>query len=237
MAGTMMEVFRDDFEGPTVDESKWNLVNASARVNGEQEFYIPEAISQDHSCLIIRSDRVNHGDKQFTSGRLDTRGKYSFTYGQVEWRAKLPKGKGIWPALWLLRPECPAAVEGPDGFWPPEIDVMEARGDQPTWITCAVHSGSTQSPVVTAVPQPIASHGDYTSDFHTFKMLWDQSQVVFYVDDVEEFTVTGDDKVPKDPLYLVMNVAVGGNYCGDPDDTTPFPTTFEIDYVSVSQLK
>jgi len=225
------QIFRDDFNGNSIDWSKWNSVNVASTVNAELQHYVnDETYLNGQGQLIIRSRKRNYGGREYTSGRVDTRFKFSFTYGEVEWRAKLPKGKGIWPALWLLRTECPAATPCGAGLWPPEIDVMEARGDITNKITHAIHFGV----------YPNNNHDtkevfgpDYTAGFHTYKVLWDPNQIIFYVDGQETYRTTDKNKIPTQPLYLIMNTAVGGWYPGNPDASTHLPTEFAIDYVTV----
>ena len=140
-------------------------------------------------------------------------------------------GQGIWPALWLLRVECPAAVPCPAPFWPPEIDVMEARGDRPTKVQSTLHYGVYPN---NGYVTEIKDGPDYTAGFHTYKVLWDPNQVVFYVDGADVFKVTDKAQIPQNtPMYLVMNTAVGGLYSGNPDNTTKFPQEFLIEYVTV----
>jgi len=225
-----VEVFRDDFNlNHQVDQSKWNIITAASQVNQELQHYVSDDVWTEHGFLFLRSQRRNWGDRQYTSGRVDTQWKFQFQYGEVEWRAKLPGGNGIWPALWLLHFQCAPAVPCA-GHWPPEIDVMEARGDQPNKIVTTVHYGRA----------PNNNHDgketwgpDYTADFHTYKVIWDPNQIVWFIDGVQVHKVTEHHKIPHEPMYLIMNVAVGGWFGLNPDWTTPFPTHMVIDYVTV----
>lgn len=247
-----VEVFRDDFTIPwQIDQSKWNIITTPSTVNDELQYYLFDDVWQEHGYLFLRSQRRQFNGRQYTSGRVDTKSKFEFLYGEVEWRVKLPKGKGIWPALWLLQFQCPAA--SPCVTWPPEIDVIEARGDIENKVTFANHFGRypSNSYVTSEFYGP-----NFTDDFHTFKVLWDPNQIVWYVDGVERFRVNDKNIIPHEKMYLIMNVAVGlhitllklkknfvvkilfspkvgGWYGGDPDWTTPFPTHMIIDYVTV----
>jgi beta-glucanase (GH16 family) len=222
------EVFRDDFNDDAVDLEKWNIITVPSLVNEELEHYVSDEVWEEHGFLFLRSQRRQYADRNFTSGRVDTQNKFKFLYGEVEWRAKLPAGQGIWPALWLLHWQCPPA--SPCVTWPPEIDVMEARGDAVHKITTTVHHGRFPNNGYDGID---VFGPDYTADFHTFKAIWDPNQIVWFVDGAEVYKITDWNKIPHEEMYLIMNVAVGGWYSGNPDWSTPFPTHMLIDYVTV----
>jgi beta-glucanase (GH16 family) len=152
-----------------------------------------------------------HGYR-YVSGMITTQPSFSQTYGYFEMRAKLPRGKGVWPAFWLL----PADLD-----WPPEIDVMESVGDPATvYVTAHSHVGKAQGTAV-----PISPDG-----FHTFSVSWDKDQLIWFVDGRE----VKREPTPPDmhkPMYMLANVALGGDWAGAPDATTPFPATLRIDYI------
>jgi len=148
----------------------------------------------------------------YVSGVITTQPSFSQTYGYFEMRAKLPPGKGLWPAFWLL----PA-----DQSWPPEIDVMECVSD-PTTVHSTVHSNLRTAEDYVAHISPGA--------FHTFAVEWDPQHIAFFVDNRK----TGEQGTPPDldkPMYMLANLAVGGNWPGNPDATTRFPAKMIIDYV------
>jgi beta-glucanase (GH16 family) len=152
------------------------------------------------------------GGFRYTSGLITTQPSFSQTYGYFEMRAKLPRGKGVWPAFWLL----PA-----DLGWPPEIDVMESIGD-PAFIWTTAHSSVDKTPGV--------KHEVSPDDFHTFAVSWDAKQLIWFVDGRE----VGRQPTPPDmrkPMYLLANVAIGGDWPGAPDASTPFPARMSIDYI------
>jgi beta-glucanase (GH16 family) len=153
----------------------------------------------------------------YISGLLSSQPFFSQRYGYFEMRARIPGGKGIWPAFWLL----PA-----DESWPPEIDVLESVGD-PTHIYMTTHS----------VAQPAAGVEAYVTatDFHTYAVAWDPKQVIFYIDG----KMIGAQKTPADltrPMYMLANLAVGGNWPGNPDATTDFPSVMTIDFIRAYQF-
>ncbi len=156
---------------------------------------------------------------QYTSGQLNTRYTFAQQYGYFEVKAKLPAGQGLWPAFWMV----PA-----NGSWPPEIDIFEQLGKDPSTIYQTSHSTARTT-------QQQVAHLDNPDQFHTYGMLWDQNYLVWYIDGVE----VGRQTTPSDmnqPMYMVLNLAVGGSWPGNADATTPFPATMSIDYVHAYQL-
>jgi beta-glucanase (GH16 family) len=155
---------------------------------------------------------------RYVSGMISSQPSFSQLYGYFEARAKLPAGKGLWPALWML----PA-----DMSWPPEIDIMESIGD-PLTAYMSVHSTTE------------AAHSQKTmladSGFHTFAVSWDPRQIIWYVDGVEVARRPTPADMHK-PMYLLANLAVGGNWPGSPDSATAFPASFQIAYVRAYQFR
>jgi beta-glucanase (GH16 family) len=168
--------------------------------------------------LHIRGDRApagltpRLGGYAYTSGLITTQPSFRQTYGYFEMRAALPRGKGLWPAFWLL----PA-----DLSWPPEIDVMESVGDPSrAYVTAHSKHGKAQG-----IETRLSGEG-----FHTFAVAWDAKNLVWYVDGAE----IGRQPTPPDvnkPMYLLANLAMGGDWAGAPDETTAFPATYAIDYI------
>ncbi|WP_082554821.1 glycoside hydrolase family 16 protein [Caulobacter sp. Root1455] len=162
-------------------------------------------------------------DVSYSSGLITTKGSFSQLYGYFEIRARWTGGKGLWPAFWAL----PA-----DGGWPPELDVMEALGHEPTTVYQSVHSKQTGAAVGDTTRVAV---GAGTSAFHTYGMLWTKDEIRFYLDGRQ----TAARPTPTDahkPMYLMANLAVGGYWPGDPTATTPFPATMTIDYVRAWKL-
>jgi beta-glucanase (GH16 family) len=152
------------------------------------------------------------GDFRYFSGLISTQPVFAQTYGYFEMRAKLPRGKGLWPAFWML-PQ--------DMSWPPELDVMESIGDPGVyWVTAHSSTGKT----------PESKHEIAPDAFHVFAVAWDPKELVWYVDGRE----VNRQPTPPDmhkPMYMVANLAVGGYWPGDPDGSTQFPARFTIDYI------
>jgi beta-glucanase (GH16 family) len=152
----------------------------------------------------------------YVSGLITTEGTFSQQYGYFEMRADIPAGKGLWPAFWMLK-------QNPHE-WPPEIDIMEAIGHETDRYYVNTHSNSPGHGTVIQVPsQPF-------SGFHTYGVKWEPDKITWYFDGVE----VGSRATPSDmhtPMYLLANLAVGGNWPGSPDNTTPFPAEMKIDYI------
>jgi beta-glucanase (GH16 family) len=171
-----------------------------------------------NGVLEIRADRPPAQAKvalrgyQYVSGLISNQPAFSQTYGYFEMRAKLPAGKGVWPAFWLL----PA-----DFSWPPEVDIMESVGD-PSKYYVTYHSNAAKD---AGTEVPISP-----DDFHVFAVSWDAKNVVWYVDGREVKRLPTPADMHK-PMYMIANLALGGDWAGYPDASTPFPSTFAIDYI------
>jgi beta-glucanase (GH16 family) len=159
-------------------------------------------------------------DVRYSSGMVSTRDRFSQTYGYFEMRARFPRGRGFWPAFWLL-PK--------DGSWPPEIDIVEELGHEPTTIHSTLHSK------VVPTNGKAISVSDSSSNFHRYGALWLPDRIDFYLDGVKSFTVPTPSDAHK-PMYMVANLAVGGGWPGYPDASTKFPGQMEIDYIRAWSL-
>ncbi|WAA08561.1 glycoside hydrolase family 16 protein [Fervidibacillus albus] len=216
-------IWHDEFEKPYVNRSNWNMENWASEKNNELQYYSPKNIVTEDGLLKIISRKENYGGREFTSGAMHTKDKFSFLYGKVEMRAKLPKGKGIFPAFWMMPNQ--------DQTWLPEIDIMEMLGHKPEEIWMVLH-WLNEDQKLTSVSSSYTGK-DYSEDFHTFGIEWSEDQVVWLIDGVERFKT--DIFVPKEEMYLYVNTAIGGNWPGSPNESTPFPQLFLIDYIRVFQ--
>jgi beta-glucanase (GH16 family) len=229
----------DDFEGSAgtlPDASKWgfDLGNNNGWGNQELENYTdnPENVSLDgNGNLVITA--IQNGNS-FTSARVNTKGKFSQVYGRVEARLKTPYGPGIWPAFWML-----GANNGEVG-WPQcgEIDIMELKGQAPSVINGTVH-GPGYSAGGAISSSYALQNSRFDLDFHVFAVEWTENQIDFFVDDYLYKRISKSDVpgqwVYDHPFFLILNVAVGGNYVGFPTAQTTFPQKMTIDYVKVYQ--
>jgi beta-glucanase (GH16 family) len=155
----------------------------------------------------------------YSSGKVKSEGKFSFLYGRVDVRAKLPGTQGLWPAIWML----PA-----DDTWPPEIDVMELLGNDPTRVYMTLHWGTRKKQ---QHYQAKFDGPDFTADYHVFSIVWDPGQIHWLVDGIERATAVKN--VPDRSMFLLLNTSIGGEWPGPPDRDTVLPQYFLIDYVRV----
>jgi beta-glucanase (GH16 family) len=219
--------FQDEFDGKELDLTKWNPNDPWGRErNQELQAYVKDAFEVKNGTLHVKAEKrdADYVGKQrhFTSGMMTTYQKFNQQYGRFEIRCRVPKGKGLWPAFWLL-PE-------PLG-WPPEIDVLEVLGHEPQKIYMTHHFRDAQ--------KKRGSHGgswtgpDFSAGFHEIAVEWSPERIVWFVDGIERFR--SEKTIPQTKMYLLVNLAVGGDWPGAPDDKTEFPASFEVDYVRVYQ--
>jgi len=236
-------VWEDDFEGSAgqlPDPSKW-VFDVGTGVEGwgnfELQYYTdrPENVSLDGAGnLAITAKRESYSGSAFTSARITTKGLFDQAYGRFEARIKMPIGPGIWPAFWMLG----ADIE--TNPWPQcgEIDIVELRGQEPNLMHGSVHGPgySGGSPITKTYG---LANDRFDSDFYVYAIEWTEDYINFFVDDVAYQQITPDDApgewVFDSPFFILLNVAVGGNYVGFPTPDTPFPQTMLVDYVRVYQ--
>jgi beta-glucanase (GH16 family) len=214
-------VFDEEFDGGLIDSTMWQTQYWWGRTNPpELQYYTPNAFEFPNGHLRIKADRQKAGGKQFTSGILTTYDKLAFTFARIEIRARIPSGKGLWPALWLLANNRDSKSE---------IDIMEVLGDNPRKLYATLTpNGAAGGP---RQIQGTFAGPDLSSDFHVYALDWKASSITWYVDGQQVFRVTQD--VPHEPMYLIINLAVGGDWPGNPDSKTKFPAYFDIDYVRI----
>lgn len=231
-------VWQDEFDGPagaSPDSAKWAYDIGTDWGNAQLEFDTdrPENVSLDgNGHLAITARRESYAGSAYTSGRIKTEGLFDQRYGRFEARMKMPWGPGIWPAFWLLG----SNIRTVD--WPQcgEIDIMEYRGQEPSIIHGSIHGpGYSGGNAVTKTYQ--LQNARFDSDFHVFAVEWGEDYIDFFVDDIAYQRITPDD-VPGEwvyntPFYIILNVAVGGNFVGFPSPGTMFPQTMLVDYVRV----
>ncbi len=232
-------VWQDEFDTEgTPNPANWGY-DIGTGVNGwgnnELQYYTnrTENITVQNGILIISAKEESFEGSNYTSAKILTKGKLEQAYGRFEARIRLPSGKGMWPAFWML------GTNIDEVGWPNcgEIDIMENAGSAPTIVSGAVHgpgySGGT----------PIVKKYDLVNDrfdagFHIFGIEWGPEYINYYVDDVlyNQITpedVTGEWVFDNGPFYIIINLAVGGLFDGPPDGNTIFPQTMLVDYVRV----
>lgn len=247
-------VWSDEFNGPNgspVDGSKWVAeIGGNGWGNNELEYYtnrLDNAYQQDGNLVIkVLKEKLTGPGKDgrskeditrdYTSARLKTQGKFSQAYGRFEARIKIPYGQGIWPAFWMLGDD----IDKPG--WPDcgEIDIMENIGKEPGTVHGTIHgpgySGAHGLGAALSLPVPKQRFAD---DFHVYAIEWEPNAIRFYVDEqmYEQRTPADLPKGAKwvydHPFFILLNVAVGGGWPGNPDETTVFPQTMLVDYVRV----
>ena len=264
-------VWHDEFDGTEIDRTKWDFdlgngfydyVNhawVAGWGNEELQYYTdaPANASVHGGKLTLRALKEARHGCGYTSARLKTRRRdgtplFSTLYGRIEFRAQVPWGKGLWPALWMLPQQDTYGGWAASG----EIDVMEIVGDKPHEVLSSLHFGSAypQRELITTVHTLPA--GSTVSDWHVYAVEWEPGEIRFYVDGVQtrrhdhwwscSKLKNGQGLQPKkagevnpwpapfdQPFYLVMNVAVGGNFPGLPNEATRFPAELVVDYVRV----
>jgi beta-glucanase (GH16 family) len=221
-------VWSDEFTDPVINSSKWSFETGPVNVNSELEYYSNSAKNAfvDSGSLIIRALKENVGGRNYTSSKMQTRMKGDWLYGRIEVKAKLPSGKGIWPAIWMM------PTDNAYGGWPSsgEMDIMELLGHQPAKVYATVHwnSGGHQQ----QGGSKTLTTGTFADSFHNFAYEWDVGAQRWYIDDVLYFSTARGQPFDK-RFYLILNVAVGGGWPGNPDATTVFPTQMSVDFVRV----
>ncbi|WP_373549066.1 family 16 glycosylhydrolase [Haliscomenobacter sp.] len=203
--------------------------------NQELQFYTnrPENAALDgNGNLAITARSESYSGRAFTSARLNTKGIFAQAYGRFEARIKMPWGPGIWPAFWMLGANIDQVP------WPQcgEIDIMEYRGQEPNLIHGSVHGPGYSGGA--AITKSYGFTNDrFDVDFHVFAVEWGKDFIDYYVDDVLYQRLKPEDTpgewVYNQPFFIILNVAVGGNFVGFPTPQTPFPQTMLVDYIKV----
>jgi beta-glucanase (GH16 family) len=220
--------FADEFDGDKLDTKKWSPHDHGVFIrNNELQAYVPEALSVRDGLLRVTAEKrqQKYAGKlqEYTSGMMITRDKFSQQYGFFEIRCRCPAGKGLWPAYWMLEERTPQP-------WPPEIDILEFLGHQPTTMYFTLHWKSKQEKSGRKASHHKLEGPAFTKDFHIIGCEWNANEVKWYCDGKQTGSHAGEG-VPHVPMYLMVNLAVGGNWPGAPDDKTPFPSAFEVDFV------
>ncbi|MFN0136061.1 MAG: family 16 glycosylhydrolase [Phycisphaerae bacterium] len=221
-------VWNDEFNGPSIDLTKWRVEDLHLIKNNELQYYAPDEVYLSGGKLVLRSRQRTYWGfdsngvwRQFnyTSGLVESPNKFAIPYGRIEVRGKVPSTRGIWPAHWML----PNA-----GQWPPEIDIMELLGHEPTRMYMSNHFGVWPNNQYNTED---FSGPNFAADMHTYAVEWSPGRLDFYVDGVPRARHTTG--VAREPFYIILNTAVGGQWPGNPDGSTVFPQHHEIDYVRV----
>jgi beta-glucanase (GH16 family) len=234
--GKLRLIWSDEFTGNRMDPAKWNHdLGGSGWGNNELQTYTSRAenLLLRGGRLVIAARRENFIDgdgvtREFTSARINTQDKFHVRYGRIEARIQLPKGKGLWPAFWLISVDKRDAQDRPCG----EIDIVENVGSEPHVVHGTLHVPENKRAVEFKLPKK----KQFAKDFHIFGIDWDPSSIRFFVDHKLYRVVAREELAPwvfDRDFYLVLNLAVGGDWPGPPDESTRFPQTLQVDWVRV----
>ncbi|MFD7287676.1 ricin-type beta-trefoil lectin domain protein [Streptomyces sp. NPDC059863] len=246
--GAAAVTFSDDFNGAAgsaVDGGKWQIETGDNVNNHERQYYTAgnnNAALDGQGNLVITARKDNPGNYQcwygrceYTSARLNTSGKFTSTYGRVEARMKVPRGQGMWPAFWMLGNDI-----GNVG-WPNsgEIDIMENVGFEPSTVHGTLHGPGYSGSGGIGAGYTLPNGQAFADAFHTFAIDWSPNRISWSVDGNVYQTRTpadlgGRSWVFNKPFFIILNLAVGGYWPGDPNGSTPFPSQLVVDYVRVS---
>ncbi|MFD2785740.1 glycoside hydrolase family 16 protein [Hymenobacter rubripertinctus] len=231
-------IWADEFNGGALDQATWTYeLGGGGWGNNELQAYTnsTDNVYLTGGNLVIQARRQQSGNNAYTSGRLITKGKRSFQYGRIDVRAKVPKGKGVWPAIWMMGSDID------QNNWPKcgEIDIMELRGSRPTELISTMHFGNSYADrrskgTTKTVATPLSD------DFHTYSVVRSKDLLRFFLDGNLYYTFTGSEASPfpfNNPFFMLLNVAVGGDFDGDPDASTVLPQQMQVDYVRFYQYK
>jgi beta-glucanase (GH16 family) len=229
--------WHDEFDGSSLNTTNWEPLNRQNSFNNEKQYYHPEQVTVANGTLQLTATNQPLANKLYRSGLITSKALYG--PGRFEARIDLPTTQGMWPAFWLNANQ----VAWPQGG---EIDIMENRGSQPTLTSSAFHW--QKDPGACCANWHYVSHNytatsggnpiNFTTGFHTYAAEWDTTQVRFYVDGNLHFAVDKNPTTMSDANFttvknIILNLAVGGDFGGDPNGTTVFPQTMLVDYVRV----
>lgn len=238
-------VWADEFNAIQLDPEEWFFESGDGSQygipgwgNNELEYYLPDNASLSNGLLKIEARAQAMNGFNYTSARIHTRDRFAFRYGRIEARMRLPGGQGLWPAFWLLPQDDQYGGWAASG----EIDIMEAinlGGSGGNTVHGTIHYGGSW-PNNQSSSESYVVPADATGEFHTYALEWDATEIRWYVDGVlfamrnTWYSSGGSFPAPFDQhFYILLNVAVGGNWPGSPNASTVFPVTMEVDYVRV----
>ena len=251
---TYTQVWSDEFDGAagsSVDPAKWSFDlgdGCTAGIcgwgNNEKEYYTNASDNvsldgQGHLAIVARPAVLNttcyYGPCKYTSAKITTRGKMSAAPGRVEARIRIPKGQGLWPAFWML------GNDFANVGWPAsgELDIMENKGSAPSTSSSAIHGPGYSGNTPFAHANTISAPATLADDYHLYAVEWDAVGASFYVDGIMHYQVLRGDiqrygtSILDKPYYIILNLAVGGNFDGDPASDSILPATMLVDYVRV----
>ncbi|OJU13890.1 MAG: hypothetical protein BGN88_10840, partial [Clostridiales bacterium 43-6] len=235
---TLSLAWSDEFNGTALDKSVWKYEGSGTHRNNELQVYCDtdaegNVYLQDGS-LVIEARKETRSGYDYTSGSICSKDLKTFRYGAIEMRAKIPSGKGLWPAFWMLGVDANG-----NKIWPNtgELDIMENIGSEPSKIYGTIHAANSSN-------QPISESWYYNhptslaTDYHTYGVMWNEETITWYMDNTVYYTTETDEEFSvfdQNYFYLLLNLAVGGTWPGSPNSSTVFPSKYYVDYVRVYQ--
>jgi beta-glucanase (GH16 family) len=230
----------DEFNGTNLDAKSWSYqigdgcdINLCGWGNSELQYYQSQNVVVSNGTLKITAKREQVGTKQYTSARIRTINKVDIKFGRIEARMKMPIGQGLWPAFWML------PTDNVYGGWPMsgEIDIMEYLGHEPNTTHGTLHFGNAWPNNQSTTKKYVIPEGSFNANFHTYALEWTDQKFTWYIDGYLFATKTRADVAGRWPFdqrfHFLLNLAVGGNWPGNPNSSTSFPQVFEIDYIRV----
>jgi beta-glucanase (GH16 family) len=232
-------IWHDEFTGPAgsrPNPHKWQVMAGAAKYNEELEYYSRSNVSLNgRGDLVITGHRQSIGGRQYSSGKLETLGRFHVRYGKIEARIKFPAGVGLWPAFFML------GINYPRVGWPDsgEVDAMEFQGQRPRRLVGTAHGPATTKLTGWQKSALAFSTRPFDDSFHVYGINWTRNRIVFTLDGKPYGTVTPQDLKPSDqwvfnrPYFFVLDMAIGGYWVGPPNSTTRFPARMLVDWVRV----
>jgi len=249
-------VFEDEFNGEsgaTINPDNWNFEignGSNGWGNNELQYYTdrPENVSLDgDGNMVLTARRESFQGFPFTSARITTKGKVEQQYGRFEARIKMPGGRGVWPAFWMLGNAIETTPDDDPNTipWPfvGEIDITELRGQEPNITIGSVHGPGYSGGNAISGSYAIEDER-FDGDFHEYAIEWTEDTIEYYIDGIR-FNIIIKEDVPDNaewvfnerPFFMILNIAVGGNFVGFPVDDTPLPQTMVVDYVRIYSIE
>jgi beta-glucanase (GH16 family) len=236
-------VFADEFNGTSgskPDGTKWTIDPGTGQ-NGEVQYYTnnDNASMDGAGHLVMTARKETVGGRDYTSHRMNTGNKFSFQYGRVEARIKVPKGNGLWPAFWMMGSDF---LTGRPWPYNGEVDIMEVLGRNTAESYSTLHAPAYNGGGGYGQKYNLPGGGDFANDYHVWAAEWDSKGIKFLVDNQQVFyasketvEATRGPWIFDHPFYIILNLAVGGDFPGPIDASTPFPAQMLVDYVHVYQ--
>ncbi|GAA1870881.1 discoidin domain-containing protein [Myceligenerans crystallogenes] len=236
-------VWSDEFNGAAntpADTAKWKI-DAGVPQNGEEQYYTPSGngFHDGNGNFVLEARKQTYEGRTYTSHRMNTAGKFHAQYGRFEARVKVPEGRGLWPAFWMMGTDF---LEGRPWPYNGEVDIMEFIGQDPTHSFSTLHAPAYNGAGGYGGSYTLPDGSKLSAGFHTWAAEWDSKGIRYFLDDREVFyaekSVVESTRGPwiyDHEFYLILNLAVGGAWPGPPDASTPFPSRYVVDYVRVYQ--